>query len=114
MASIVDLMKPEILSSEPGACELRFAVRPEFTIPSGSLQGGIVTTMLDMAMAIAGQGTLSTASLHIEILRAVTVSEVEVSGRITKQGRRIACAEAEMRDVDGNLLARGTQTAVAN
>ena len=35
-----------------------------------------------------------------------------VSGRITRKGRRIVFAEAEMRNAEGQILARGTQTAV--
>ena len=52
----------------------RFEPRPEFKIPSGVVQGGIVATMLDMAMAVAGDGALSTASLELQILRPVVVT----------------------------------------
>ena len=111
-ASIMDLMKPEIINNAEGKCELRFQVRPEFTIYSGIVQGGIVAVMLDMAMAMAGNGELSTASLQYEILRPVRDTPLTATGTIVRRGRRIIFAEAEIRNDDGVLLAKGTQTAV--
>jgi uncharacterized protein (TIGR00369 family) len=111
-SSIMDLMKPEIRTKEGGCSELRFSVRPEFTIPSGVVQGGIVAVMLDMAMAIAAEGGLSTASLHYEIMRPVRDKELTAKGRIVRKGRRIVFAEAELTNDEGVVLARGTQTAV--
>ena len=111
-ASIVDLMQPEFVRTDEGECELRFRPRPEFTIGGGVVQGGIVATMLDMAMAIAGAGALATASLQVDILRPVVGTVLTVQGRITRRGKRIVFAEAELSGEDGTLLARGVQTAV--
>jgi len=111
-SSIMDLMQPEVVTAADGCSELRFKVRPEFTIPGGVLQGGMIAVMLDMAMAMALHGFISTASFHYEILRPVEAEVVTVTGRITRKGRRIVFAEAEMRDDEGRVLARGTQTAV--
>ncbi len=110
--SIQDLMKPEVLRAEDGTCEVRFATRPEFTIPNGVVQGGIVAVMLDMAMAMAAQGNLATASLHFEIMRPVQQGVLTVTGRIVRKGRRILFAEAEMVNEEGVVVAKGTQTAV--
>jgi acyl-CoA thioesterase len=111
-SSIMDLMQPEIVTVADGCSEIRFNVRPEFTIPGGVLQGGMIAVMLDMAMAVAGHGAISTASLHYDILRPVETEVVTVTARITRKGRRIVFAEAEMRNTDGLVLARGSQTAV--
>jgi acyl-coenzyme A thioesterase PaaI-like protein len=94
----MDLMKPEIINNAEGKCELRFQVRPEFTIYSGIVQGGIVA--------------VSTASLQYEILRPVRDTPLTATGTIVRSGRRIIFAEAEIRNDDGVLLAKGTQTAV--
>ncbi len=110
--SIADLMNPEIRVMEDGHCELGFTMRPEFTIPTGVVQGGIVAVMLDMAMAMAAAGGLSTASLHFEIMRPVRDKELTVKGRLIRKGRRIIFAEAEITNDEGIVLARGTQTAV--
>lgn len=111
-SSIIDLMKPEVRLMENGCSELRFTTRPEFTIPSGVVQGGIVAVMLDMAMAMAAEGGFSTASLHYEIIRPVRDKELTVKGRLVRKGRRIIFAEAELTNDEGVVLARGTQTAV--
>jgi uncharacterized protein (TIGR00369 family) len=89
-----------------------FPVKPEFTIAPGVVQGGIVAAMLDMAMAMACEGQISTASMHFEILRPVYGPLLRVDGTVSKRGRRIIFAEAEMRDDAGTLVARGRQTAV--
>lgn len=110
--SIMDLMKPEVLRVEGGTSELRFATRPEFTIPTGVVQGGIVAVMLDMAMAMAAEGMLTTASLHYEIMRPVREGILTVTGHVVRRGRRIVFAEAVMRNEAGEVLAKGTQTGV--
>jgi len=111
-SSIMDLMKPDIRRSGDGHSEIRFTTRPEFTIPSGVVQGGIVAVMLDMAMIVSCDGGMSTASLQYDIIRPVLDKELIVKGRIVRKGRRIIFAEAEMTNEEGVVLARGTQTAV--
>ncbi len=95
-----------------GRAELHYVVQPEFTIPGNVVQGGIVAAMLDQTMAFAAKGALSTASLNVDIMRPVTGPKLRVSGVITRKGRRIIFAEAEMRNEDDEVVARGTQTAV--
>lgn len=108
--SIKDLLHPEVVEDADGRCVLRFDPQPEWTIGSGVVQGGIVTAMLDMAMAMAANG-LSTASITVEILRPVT-GRVTATGIVDKRGRRLLFASGELHDADGRLVARGTQTAV--
>ncbi len=110
--SIVDLLQPEILSQEEGRIEILYGVRPELTIGSGVVQGGIVASMLDMAMAFSENGNISTASLHVDILRPVTGEKLKVVGQVTRRGRRIVFIEAEMTNDEGQIVARGRQTAV--
>ena len=112
--TIFELMKPDVRHRENGSCELHFDLseRPQFTIPSGVIQGGIVAVMLDMAMAMAAEGGLTTASLQYEILRPVLPGSVFVSGRVVRRGRRITFGEAVMKNAEGVILAKGTQTAV--
>ena len=61
-ASIYHLLKPEVLEHGDGRAVLRFTPEPIWTIGAGVVQGGIVTAMLDMAMAFASNG-LSTATI---------------------------------------------------
>ena len=68
--------------------------------------------MLDMTMAFSDNGNISTASLHVDILRPVTGEILKVVGQVTRRGRRIVFIEAEMTNDEGKLVARGRQTAV--
>jgi len=111
-SSIVELLQPEVVIRGQGRAEIRFAVRPEFTIPGGMLQGGIVAGMLDMAMAFASERIISTASLHVEMFKPAMGPVVTVVANIPQEGRRIIFAEAEMRNEAGEVVARGRQTAV--
>ena len=111
MGSIVDLMQPEFVSTGEGRAVLRFRPRDEWKIPSGVVQGGITTVMLDMAMAVAGGG-ISTASIQVDILRPVVGDVLTATGTITRAGKRIVFAEATLTNEEGTLLARGVQTAV--
>ncbi len=111
-STILELLQPEVVIQEQGRAELRFSVRPEFTIPGGALQGGIVAGMLDMTMAFASERIISTASLHVEMFLPAKGPVVTVVGSIPREGRRIIFAEAEIRNEAGEVVARGRQTAV--
>ena len=108
--SIQQLLKPQVLENEPGRAVLHFTPEPTWTIGNGVVQGGIVTAMLDMAMAFASDG-LSTATITVDILRPV-VGPVTATGTTTKQGRRLLFATGELHDAYGRLVARGNQTAI--
>jgi uncharacterized protein (TIGR00369 family) len=110
--SILDVLRPEIRSRGDGRVEIRFPVQDRTKIPGGQVQGGIVSSMLDMAMAFAEEGKLSTASLHVDLLRPAKGAYLDVKGWVVQRGRRIIFAEAEMRDDEGRMVARGRQTAV--
>ena len=64
------------------------------------------------AMAFAEKGMLSTASIHVDLFRPATGAYLDVVGQVVRKGRRIIFAEAEMRDDQGRVVARGRQTAV--
>ena len=108
--SIYHLLKPEVLEHGEGRAVLRFTPEPIWTIGHGVVQGGIVTAMLDMAMAFAADG-LSTATITVDILRPAT-GRLTATGEVTKAGRRLLFATGELRDDDGRLIARGNQTAI--
>ena len=106
------LLSHDVIEWREGFVRIRFDAKSEFMIPGNVVQGGIVTAMLDHAMAAADDGRFATAALRVDILRPVAGPDLFVTAKITRRGRRMVFAEAEMFDEDGNLLARGTQTAV--
>jgi uncharacterized protein (TIGR00369 family) len=109
---IRELLEPDVVDQEEGSVQIMFPVKPEFTIAPGVVQGGIVAAMLDMAMAMACGEQISTVSMYFEVLRPVSGPQLRVNGNVSKHGRRIVFAEAEMHDGAGRLVARGRQTAV--
>jgi len=108
--SIYHLLKPETLEHGDGRAVLRFTPEPTWTIGKGVVQGGIVTAMLDMAMAYASNG-LSTATITVDILRPA-IGPLTATGEVTKMGRRLLFATGELHDDTGQLIARGNQTAI--
>lgn len=98
----------EIVSQGEGRAVLRFPVQPQFHNAGGIMQGGMYAVLLDMAMAVASPGMM-TATLQYSILRPVSSGYVTVSAELVKAGRRIVYMEAEMRDEEGRLVARGNQ-----
>ncbi|GJM38244.1 MAG: thioesterase [Acidimicrobiales bacterium] len=110
-ASILDLLQPDVIEQADGRAVFCFMARPEWTIPSGQVQGGIVAAMLDMTMAFSADD-LSTVSLHVDYLRPAFGPELTVTATVTRRGRRVIFAEAEMVDQEGRLIARGRQNAV--
>ncbi len=96
---------------EAGTLRLGFEARPDFANPTGVVQGGFLTAMLDDAMgplvfAMTGRfgGTID---LNVSFLRPVKPGPVEVLARMIRQGRSVAFLEAEL-EAAGKLGARAT------
>ena len=83
----------------------------------GIVQGGIVTGWIDAAMAHAciakSRFTVMVPSLEIKVsfLLAAHPGKYRSTGWITRWGRSIAFLEGELRDMDGELIARASSTA---
>lgn len=83
----------------------------------GIVQGGIVTGWLDAAMASAclfdGDPLLAVASLEIKVsfLLAAHPGVYRSHGSVIRRGRSVAFMEAELRDAEERLIARGSSTA---
>lgn len=103
----------EILERSEGHALVRFPVQERFKIPTGVLQGGMYAVMMDMAMAVASDGGISTTTLQINLLRPAKAGHVLVRAEIVRRGRNVMYLEAEVRNEDDVLLARGNQTAMA-
>ena len=113
------LLGSEILEidAEAGRVRMAFTARPEFLNPGGTVQGGIVTAMLDDAAATAcivhaGRRIfVPTLELKVSFFAPAREGMLYAEGRVVKAGRTIAFLEADLSDADGRLLARMTTTA---
>lgn len=91
------------LAAERGEAVLAFTPPERFAQGAGVLQGGIVTAMLDFAMAFAAHArlgpaerTFATASLSANFLRPASPGRYIARGRIVRAGRRLLFAEADL------------------
>lgn len=86
--------------------------------PMGSVHGGILCDLADMAMGIAVAATLAegesfiTLELSARFLRAVRSAHLVAEARVVQRGRGVAFAEAEVTDEDGRPIARLVSTCV--
>jgi uncharacterized protein (TIGR00369 family) len=86
--------------------------------PIGVIHGGFALTLLDSAAGCAVHSTLALGQAYtsletkVNFLRAVTsdTGPVRAHGWVTKPGRRAAFAEADLRTLDGTLLATAQST----
>ena len=97
---------------------LRFTAPEHFRTPRGFCQGGLVAGFLDEGMGWAHVWATdhAEAPLNLEInmtlVRAVPIGPLKAKGRVVKRGRRVTYLESELFDLDGELLARATSTAL--
>lgn len=86
--------------------------------PIGVVHGGYAATLLDSACGCAVHSTLAanqgytTLELKVAYHRAITndTGPVEAEGRVVTVGRRVAFAEAWLKDGNGRLLGSATST----
>ena len=103
--------------SADGFVRMSYDVGPDFCNPSGAVQGGIVTAMLDDAAAFAcivkaGKAIyVSSLELKTSFLRSAKMGRLYAEGRCVKLGKTIAFLEADLTDDAGQLLARLSTTA---
>jgi uncharacterized protein (TIGR00369 family) len=104
-----------------GYARLALQVRGELlNLGDEILHGGVLSTMVDLAAAVALHTILdpwdpyaagqATVEMNINFIRAVTGGEVFAEGRILRKGRSIAVGDVDVRDEKGELVAKGRAT----
>ena len=115
----VDLLGFELLRLDPGSSEIAITVREELTNSLGVAHGGLLMTLMDIAMAHAARSPVEPEG---EVLGTVVTIEMKTSfmrpgtGRVVATGRRMhrtvsmAFCEASVLDARGHLVAHSTGT----
>jgi uncharacterized protein (TIGR00369 family) len=103
---------------EPGV--VTFEGLPEYKHynPIGSVHGGFAATLLDSCLGCAVHTTIAagfgytTIDLGIKYIKALSdkTGPVFARGEVITSGKRVATAQAWLRDSAGTLLATGTTT----
>ena len=112
------LLGAEIVGLGSASCRLHVALDP---MKHGAWpHGGLLSSLVDMAVAIALFTTYgsedddvtahATADLNVTFVDAVEGSDLFAEGRIARKARTVAFGTAEIRDGSGRLIALGRAT----
>jgi uncharacterized protein (TIGR00369 family) len=112
-----------LLSAQPIRCDpahgritVSFQARREFTNLMGSVQGGMLTAMLDLAMSFAVLCSLEDGhvvpSLEVKtsFIAPARPGEIIGDGMLIRRGRSIAFMEGRLSNGGGDLLATASAT----
>ena len=111
-------MRLEAVDQANKTITMAFDVSKSFANPTGAVQGGFISAMLDEAMStcciIASNVTMTAPTLEMKIsfLRPLFPGPATVEARILKWGKSAAFMEAEALGPDGRLVAKATATAL--
>jgi uncharacterized protein (TIGR00369 family) len=108
----------EVLEARDGTARVSLPVRPDHLNVGGTVHGGVVCTLVDVAVGVAchsldpgGQRRpQATTELSVTFLQAGRVGPLDCVARIRRRGRSLAVGEAEVTDGSGRLLAVGRAT----
>ena len=100
------------VDAQAGILRARYEAKADFLNPAGTVQGGMLSAMLDDLTASlvdatlqAGQGVV-TLNLNVSFLRPVAVGEVQGQARLVRRGREVC-------HVTGSLWQQGQEVALA-
>ena len=90
---------------------MRARARPEHVNNLGIAHGGLICTLLDVAMGTAARCTVGLPVMTLD-MQASFLSpgrgELTAEGRVVRAGRSIVFCEAEVRSAEGELVAKAS------
>ena len=99
-----------------GEVQMRFTALPSFLNPAGNVNGGMLAAMMDELLAVTltsamryGQFNV-TLDLGTRFLKAARPGRIDGFGKVIKRGRTVGFVEGELRNDQGEALARGHAT----
>ena len=117
---VAQLIGFRLIEVDVGLAVFEFIPEEYHYNPIGSLHGGIPCTLIDAAMGCAVQTTLPADVWHamieikVNFLKKITRESglMRCEGRVVHSGKRLAMAEARLKDKNGALFSHGTGTAM--
>jgi uncharacterized protein (TIGR00369 family) len=113
---IARLIGFDLISVKLGEAVVEFQATEAHANPMGTLHGGVLCDIADIAMGVAYSSNLdegesfTTLELKINFLKPIWKARLLATGRVVKQGRTVGLAECDITDEKGNLVARATST----
>jgi uncharacterized protein (TIGR00369 family) len=115
MTPVAKLLGREVLAIDAdGTLHLRFRAQPEFANRHGSVQGGLISAMLDSSLSatllaqLPEELTSMTVRLETEFLRPAPLTVLEAKAWLMSRDERSATTRGELRAPDGTLVAIAT------
>ena len=109
------LLGREVLRiDEDGTAHLRFFARPEFANRHGTVQGGLVSAMLDSATMtpllaqLPDDRVALTVKLETEFLRPAPLTELHAKAWLMTRDEKSATTRGELSDLNGTVVATAT------
>ena len=101
--------------AEGGMARVSVELKPDLMNSLGVAHGGVVMTLLDVAMAMAARSTRAhaggalTIEMSVSFMRPAT-GRILVEGRVLHGGKSLLFCEGEARDEAGELVAKALGT----
>jgi uncharacterized protein (TIGR00369 family) len=101
------------VDTRQGGAVLRYTAQPEFLNRHGTVQGGLLSAMLDSATALALYAVLPpeltgvTTQLNVSFLKPARLGTFTATSRLIARDDRNAETSGELRDAEGVLVASG-------
>jgi uncharacterized protein (TIGR00369 family) len=105
----------EIDSIGDGKATLSVELRPDFTNSFGSAHGGLIMSLMDVALCTAARSQhpdsigVITIDLSLQFI-GVGKGKLIADARVLKPGRNTVFTEGEIRNTDGSLVAKAIGT----
>ena len=102
-----------------GTTSVRLDGGPQLTNHFGDVHGGVLATMLDVAMASAarsqypGAAGVVTVDMSLQFIGSAKgehAGGLTAEGRVVRAGRTLAFCEADVKSADGRLIAKAVGT----
>jgi uncharacterized protein (TIGR00369 family) len=113
---IAELLGMRFVSAADGKAIIEIDATERHANPMGTLHGGVLCDLADLAMGAAYASTLAvdesftTLELKINFLKPVWNAHLIAVGRVVKRGRIVGLVECDITDEEGALVARVSST----
>ncbi|ATB38452.1 hypothetical protein CYFUS_003887 [Cystobacter fuscus] len=101
-----------LTSVEPGRVVMELDASARHANPMGTLHGGVICDLADLAMGAAMSTTLedeesfTTLDLTTKFLKPIWNARLRATGRVVKRTRTLGLIECEVEDDKGSLVAK--------